>query len=32
MILFLLLEPAGLVGIWRRVRNAVTAHRGKVAS
>jgi branched-chain amino acid transport system permease protein len=32
MILFLLLEPAGLVGIWRRVRNAVTAQRGKVAS
>ncbi len=32
MILFLLLEPAGLVGIWRRVRNAVMSQRGKVAS
>jgi branched-chain amino acid transport system permease protein len=27
MILFLLLEPAGLIGIWRRVRNAFSARR-----
>jgi branched-chain amino acid transport system permease protein len=27
MILFLLLEPAGLMGIWRRVRNAFVAAR-----
>ena len=27
MILFLLLEPAGLMGIWRRVRNAFAARR-----
>ena len=27
MILFLLLEPAGLMGIWQRVRNAVAARR-----
>jgi len=32
MILFLLLEPAGLVGLWRRLRNAVTARRAKSAS
>jgi branched-chain amino acid transport system permease protein len=32
MILFLLLEPAGLVGIWRRITNAVAARRGKMAS
>ncbi len=32
MILFLLLEPAGLVGIWRRITNAVAARRGKIAS
>ena len=32
MILFLLLEPAGLVGLWRRLRNAVTARRAKTAS
>jgi branched-chain amino acid transport system permease protein len=27
MILFLLLEPAGLIGIWRRFRNSLAAHR-----
>jgi branched-chain amino acid transport system permease protein len=27
MILFLLLEPAGLMGIWQRIRNAITARR-----
>jgi branched-chain amino acid transport system permease protein len=27
MILFLLLEPAGLMGIWQRVRNAIAARR-----
>jgi len=27
MILFLLLEPAGLLGIWQRIRNAVAAWR-----
>jgi branched-chain amino acid transport system permease protein len=27
MILFLLLEPAGLMGIWHRVRNSVVARR-----
>ena len=32
MILFLLLEPAGLVGLWRRLRNAVTARRAKTTS
>jgi branched-chain amino acid transport system permease protein len=32
MILFLLLEPAGLVGLWRRLRNAVTARRTKTTS
>ena len=32
MILFLLLEPAGLVGIWRGITNAVAARRGKMAS
>jgi branched-chain amino acid transport system permease protein len=29
MMLFLLLEPAGLIGLWRRVRNAVTLRRAK---
>ena len=32
MILFLLLEPAGLVGLWRRLRNAVTARGAKTTS
>jgi len=32
MILFLLLEPAGLIGIWHRVKNAVVARRGASAS
>jgi branched-chain amino acid transport system permease protein len=27
MILFLLLEPAGLIGIWRRIKNAFSAKR-----
>jgi hypothetical protein len=27
MILFLLLEPAGLIGIWRRIANAFAARR-----
>ena len=27
MILFLLLEPAGLMGIWQRMRNAIVARR-----
>jgi branched-chain amino acid transport system permease protein len=27
MILFLLLEPAGLIGIWQRMRNAIVARR-----
>jgi branched-chain amino acid transport system permease protein len=27
MILFLLLEPAGLIGIWQRMRNAITVRR-----
>jgi branched-chain amino acid transport system permease protein len=29
MILFLLLEPAGLMGIWHRVRNSVVARRAR---
>ena len=32
MILFLLLEPAGLIGIWRRVRNSFAAHRARATS
>jgi branched-chain amino acid transport system permease protein len=32
MILFLLLEPAGLIGIWRRIRNAFAARRAGAAS
>jgi len=27
MILFLLLEPAGLIGIWHRIKNAIAATR-----
>ena len=29
MILFLLLEPAGLIGLWRRLKNAFAARRGE---
>jgi branched-chain amino acid transport system permease protein len=32
MILFLLLEPAGLMGIIRRVRNTISARRGRVSA
>lgn len=32
MILFLLLEPGGLIGIWHRAKNAVVARRGASAS
>jgi len=32
MILFLLLEPAGLMGIWRRIRNAIAARPVRPAS
>lgn len=32
MILFLLLEPAGLIGIWRRIRNAFAVRRTGRAS
>jgi branched-chain amino acid transport system permease protein len=32
MILFLLLEPAGLMGIWRRVRNSLAARRARPVS
>jgi branched-chain amino acid transport system permease protein len=32
MILFLLLEPAGLIGIWRRVKNTLSAKRAGPAS
>jgi branched-chain amino acid transport system permease protein len=31
MILFLLLEPAGLVGIWQRIRNAFSPRRARPA-
>jgi branched-chain amino acid transport system permease protein len=32
MILFLLLEPAGLMGIWRRARNSFAARRPRSVS
>jgi branched-chain amino acid transport system permease protein len=32
MILFLLLEPAGLIGIWRRIKNTFAAYRAGSAS
>jgi branched-chain amino acid transport system permease protein len=32
MILFLLLEPAGLIGIWRRIRHAFFSRRAGPAS
>jgi branched-chain amino acid transport system permease protein len=32
MILFLLLEPAGLMGIWRRIENSFAARRTRAAS
>jgi branched-chain amino acid transport system permease protein len=32
MILFLLLEPAGLIGIWRRFRNRIASFRARAGS